>query len=540
MTGTRLGTATLALAVILAVATGAWADYEAGVAASEQDRHAEAREEWLAAAEVGDSRAMLALGRLYAAGVGAPQDYVEAHMWLNLAAGFGEPEAAEERDTLAQEMTVEERAEARKLAREWRSSLPPASLTAGEADRREKTATVAPLSAGALREVQALLATLGYEPGPADGIWGSRSEKAYREFARDAGLEVGDEPTAEAIEVLRAIAEQYDADAPVTSPPAEDLPAVAAVPVDAALQAARAGDIEGLAAALEGGSDPNARDAKGWTALMHAANEGYVLLIPTLLEAGVDVDARAADGATALFIAALHGDATIVSALMRAGADFSVRGSRGKTAVDVARTIWGEPGDAEQNGADTAIMALLQGRTLGEEVTSQASVPKPQCKEGGGRGECWFKFANRTNCHFWLTSYDTNAKKPKYRVDHKSATWSGNCSHGKASGAGIGSHRNSQAGRFYEHEFQGAFLDGKRHGDWTYSGDGYITELTFVEGLLHGIAYTKGPNEYSRQRSFVGGKIHGRDVTRHSDGTCTTWIWDSGEVIKKEKARRCF
>ena len=538
MTGARLGAAALALAALVAITTEARADYETGAVAYEEGRHTEAREEWLAAAEAGDPRAMPALGRLYVAGVGAPQDYVEAHRWLNLAAGLGEPEAVVERDTLAQEVTVEERAEARKLAREWRSSSPLEGPGTGEASQMDEAASAAPLTAVALREVQALLATLGYEPGPADGIWGSRSEKAYRAFVRDAGLPVSDEPTAEAVEVLRAIAEQYDADAPVTSPPAEDPPTAVAVQVDAALQAARAGDIEGLTSALEGGADPNARAAKGWTALMHAANEGYALLIPLLLETGADVDARAADGATALFIAALHGDATIVAELMKAGADVSVRGPRGKTAVDVARTNWGEPGAAEQNGASLEILALLQGRTLAEEQASQASTPKPQCKDGGGRGECWFQFANRTNCHFWLTSYDTNAKKPKYRVDYKSATWSGSCSHGRASGAGIGSEKTSLAGRFKENKFQGAFLDGKKHGNWTYDGNGFITELTYVEGLAHGMAYTKGPNGYSMQRPFVQGNIHGRAVTRSSDGTCTTRIWNNGKIEKKSK--RCF
>ena len=34
----------------------------------------------------GDRRAMLALGRSYLQGLGAPQDYVLAHMWFNLAA----------------------------------------------------------------------------------------------------------------------------------------------------------------------------------------------------------------------------------------------------------------------------------------------------------------------------------------------------------------------------------------------------------------------------------------------------------------------
>ena len=38
----------------------------------------------------------------------------------------------------------------------------------------------------ATREVQELLESLGYAPGPADGIWGQRTEKAWSNFARDA------------------------------------------------------------------------------------------------------------------------------------------------------------------------------------------------------------------------------------------------------------------------------------------------------------------------------------------------------------------
>ena len=362
MSGSRLGAATLALLTILAFMPGAWADYEAGEAAWEEGRHREAKEEWLSAAEAGDSRAMLALGRLYVAGMGAPQDYVEAHKWFNLAAGFGESEAVAERDALAREMTVEERAEARKLAREWRSSAANAGArdapSAGESVQVQEAASAAPLQAGALREVQVLLARLGYEPGPADGIWGNRSRTAYRAFVRDAGLLAGDEPTAEAMEVLRAIAERYDADTPATSPPAEDPPAIAAVPTDAASRAAQAGNIDGLKAALAAGADVNARGVAGLTALMHVADKGYVLLLPVVLEADPDLDLRAPDGATALFIATVHGHSEVVSALVRAGADISIVGPRGKTAVDVAQAAFG---DQEAKRADPAILALLEG-----------------------------------------------------------------------------------------------------------------------------------------------------------------------------------
>ena len=64
--------------------------------------------QWRSAAASGDRRAMLALGRLFVQGLGAPQDYVEAHKWLNLAASRGADAALKERDGLAAKMTAEQ------------------------------------------------------------------------------------------------------------------------------------------------------------------------------------------------------------------------------------------------------------------------------------------------------------------------------------------------------------------------------------------------------------------------------------------------
>ena len=96
-----------------------WADYESGQRAWESGRPAEALVELQAAADAGDRRAMLALGRLYLQGIGVLQNYVEAHKWFNLAASRGEMDAVAERDALTQKMTAEERAEAQKLALAW-------------------------------------------------------------------------------------------------------------------------------------------------------------------------------------------------------------------------------------------------------------------------------------------------------------------------------------------------------------------------------------------------------------------------------------
>ena len=131
----------LVLGMALAAATPAGADFEVGRRAWDGGRPTDAVTAWRASAETGDGRSMLALGRAYAKGLGAPQDFVEAHKWLNLAAGLGSTEAAAERDALAEEMTAEERAEARKLARVWRNRV---GQAASRSAPREAPAAEAP------------------------------------------------------------------------------------------------------------------------------------------------------------------------------------------------------------------------------------------------------------------------------------------------------------------------------------------------------------------------------------------------------------
>ena len=139
--------------------------------------------EWQAGANAGEAAAMLALGRLYLRGIGLPQNYVQAHKWFNLAASRGEGVAAAERDALVAQMTAQERVEAQKLALEWQPS---------EAPTRARPAPAPPgllsdASAEAIRETQALLAALGYQPGPADGVWGGQTTQALQDFLRTSG-----------------------------------------------------------------------------------------------------------------------------------------------------------------------------------------------------------------------------------------------------------------------------------------------------------------------------------------------------------------
>ena len=349
--------------ILVVVALGgvgtAQADYADGQRAWDAGRHGDALREWQASANAGDAKAMLALGRLYVQGLGVPQNYVQVHMWFTLAASRFEAEAVKERDALAVRMAPEQVAEAQKQAAAWQPEPAKAPAT-----------SAAPGSAGppppkAIREAQQLLAVLGYEPD-SDGQWGERTVQAYQAFVRDANLPKTDTLTPAALKTMRARARQAGA---VSVPKPKP-----ALPPAALHRAAKAGNLKGLEAALAAGADVNARDDKGWTALMYVVDKGYVLLVEPLLQAKADPDVRAPDGATALFMAVAHGHSEIIPLLMKAGADPTIKGPKGKTATVVAQARYGNLRTAYEKGEPPAVIALLAGRTFGEGVEPEELV----------------------------------------------------------------------------------------------------------------------------------------------------------------------
>ncbi len=101
------------------------AEFNAGVTTYEQGEYATAFREWRPLAEQGNANAQLMLGLMYDKGRGVPQDYVQAHMWFNLAAsrfrpGAGRDKAVKNRDIAAERMTPAQIAKAKKLARKWK------------------------------------------------------------------------------------------------------------------------------------------------------------------------------------------------------------------------------------------------------------------------------------------------------------------------------------------------------------------------------------------------------------------------------------
>ena len=94
--------------------------YQEGVDAYERGNYDTALKEFRPLADQGDPLAQATLGLMYAEGQGVPQDYVLAHMWMNLAVAKGVQEAVKGRDLLEKNMTTDQIAEAQRLAKEWK------------------------------------------------------------------------------------------------------------------------------------------------------------------------------------------------------------------------------------------------------------------------------------------------------------------------------------------------------------------------------------------------------------------------------------
>ena len=80
------------------------------------------------AAEQGDATAQSNLGAMYAEGLGVPQDAVEAHMWLTIAAsrstGADREQIVTARAAVAARMTPTDVREANRRAQAWHAAHP--------------------------------------------------------------------------------------------------------------------------------------------------------------------------------------------------------------------------------------------------------------------------------------------------------------------------------------------------------------------------------------------------------------------------------
>jgi len=99
------------------------------------------------------------------------------------------------------------------------------------------------------------------------------------------------------------------------------------------------GDKETVALFVKAGMDLNARDQKGWTALMIASLQGFTDLARYLIDKGADVNARNTDGYTALMEAVYKGHSETVRLLIEKRADVNARSDGGLTSLMIASAV---------------------------------------------------------------------------------------------------------------------------------------------------------------------------------------------------------
>ncbi|MGM0702891.1 MAG: peptidoglycan-binding protein [Pseudomonadota bacterium] len=164
-------------------------------------------------ATTGNADAQYRLGQMHEAGQGTPQDYVQAHKWYNLAAARGHRQAATARDAVAARMTAQQISAAQQAARVWQPTATPPRAAP------EPSSSVEALSGQRLvTEIQRELNRLGFEAGPVDGLMGTRSRNAIRDYQGTVGLAQDGRPTTALLARLRQAGREPAASAPEEEP----------------------------------------------------------------------------------------------------------------------------------------------------------------------------------------------------------------------------------------------------------------------------------------------------------------------------------
>ena len=144
------------------------------------------------AAERGIRDSQFNLGILYARGLGVPRDLATSYKWFALAATAGDTDSAKKRDDLAQVLSKEDLARARLAVDTWvakpldstAEDVPPADPAWAAAP--EHTASVD--TSRVVARTQAVLSSLGFDAGPADGKMGRKTRDAIAAFQTSRDL----------------------------------------------------------------------------------------------------------------------------------------------------------------------------------------------------------------------------------------------------------------------------------------------------------------------------------------------------------------
>ena len=421
-------------------------------------------------------------------------------MWLNLAASRGEAAALKERDALAAKMTPDQVATAQARATAWRpaaaetaapevaSSAPKVAPPAEEPPARAASTPDppppgAPPSKEAIREAQELLAALGYAPGPADGMWGQRSARAYKAFLKDAGLPAAEHLTADALQAMRDKAESKEATAS-TQPPAETSQASASP------------------------STPTRSTGEVIAAVAELAVQGLqAYYLVKLMEDPQNIAHVAPE------LQKLLGK--MVSGL--SAADLS---NKEDAQVSLGALTAAERGRLSDLLREDQELPKQTRDALSDALRAKAAAPavalEPKCAGAAKGARCWKDVADKPGCRVW----------DDYLIPGQTVTWSGTCSGGVVAGQGTLTWRTGEE----SHTTTGTISNGKMHGEWVARfADGWVHEGPYRDGQRNGGWVERHTNGTVWEGPYVDGKMHGPWVVRFADGQLEEGPYVDGE-----------
>ena len=148
----------------------------------------------------------------------------------------------------------------------------------------------------------------------------------------------------------------------------------------------------------------------------------------------------------------------------------------------------------------------------GPSTAAPPSVDLETCAGKPVGSECWMEIANRPGCHLWNPGLAAGAM----------VTWSGECSAGYAQGSGTVRWLYNDGQQTWE----GAYVDGKRHGTWVVQeSDGDIAEGFYVNGQRQGIWTWWFTNGNVLESPFVNDEENGTEIEcRRNPGDVIAWL----------------
>lgn len=156
------------------------------------------------AALIGATDSQYNLAVLYEQGLGVPTSLTDAYTWFAIAARSGDVDAGQRAQALAPRLSTEEVAAADARAIGFTAKAPAAAANAD----LEGAAAPATRPVAAVARAQTLLASLGFDAGPADGAVGPKTREAVEAYRSARGLEVTGRIDADLIQRLESDTER--------------------------------------------------------------------------------------------------------------------------------------------------------------------------------------------------------------------------------------------------------------------------------------------------------------------------------------------